>query len=94
MLGTVAMLNFQKKHMMVRSTKVDPEAVKELLELAKKFPKESAFASIYGSYASMIEKSDGKEKATKFLDDGLKVFGEDSPIGGMIRNKNILGKPC
>jgi thiol-disulfide isomerase/thioredoxin len=92
-LGTIESIKFRKKHIAQRPTKVEPAVVEELLELAKKYPKETTFAQIYATFAGLVKRADGEEKAIKFLEDGAKVFANDERIAGMLANMKVMGKP-
>jgi thiol-disulfide isomerase/thioredoxin len=92
-MSTIEMIKFQNKFMKTRTAKVNPEAVEELVRLAKKYPKEQSFAGIYTSFAGMIERTDGDKAAIKFLEDGMKIFPDNTRMAGMINGLKVMGNP-
>jgi len=91
-MGIIAFAKFRNKYMKGRSATVNPEAVKELVELGKKYPKEANFGNVYGSYAALKERADGREAAIKYLEEGVKVFPDNTRLAGMLNGMKVMGQ--
>jgi thiol-disulfide isomerase/thioredoxin len=92
-MGTVEMVKFRKKHFSKRPDKVDPAAIQELTQLAKKYPKEQSFAGFYGAFANMVEEADGAAAAAKFVEEGLKLFPENRQLASTLKGLKMIGQP-
>jgi thiol-disulfide isomerase/thioredoxin len=92
-MATVAAVKFRKKFMKTRPTKVDSEAIKELVALGKKYPKEEMFGTLYASFATLKERADGQEAAIKYLEEGVKIFPDNKRLAGILNGMKVMGNP-
>jgi thiol-disulfide isomerase/thioredoxin len=92
-MATIDTTKFRKKYLMKRLDKVDPAAITELAQLVRKYPKERMLASYYGAFANVVESSEGAKAATKFVEDGLKLFPDDRQLTSMLKGLKMIGQP-
>jgi thiol-disulfide isomerase/thioredoxin len=84
---------YRSKYFAKRPEKVDPAALAELKELAAKYPKNAAWASYYGAYATLTEQNEGAKAAIAFIEDGLKLFPENRQLKSQLKGLKIIGQP-
>jgi thiol-disulfide isomerase/thioredoxin len=91
-LATLDVAKFRNTHMRRRG-KVEPAALEELAELAKKYPKEQSVAGLYSTFAMTADRSGDQEGAVKILEAAMKTFPDNKRLAGALRGMKVMGQP-